>query len=61
MISFRIDWFDLAVQGTLKVFSITTIENINSLVLSLLYGPNLIISKKVDTNLNFTNAITSII
>ena len=34
LISFRIDWFDLpAVQGTLKF------KSINSLVLSLLYGP----------------------
>ena len=26
LISFRIDWFDLAVQGTLKVFSNTTVQ-----------------------------------
>ena len=61
-------WFPLGLTGLIllfkglwRVFSITTIENINSLVLSLLYGPNLIISKKVGTNLYFTNAITSII
>ena len=36
LISFRIDWFDLlAVQGTLKF------KSINSLALSLLYGPTL--------------------
>ena len=39
LISFRINWFDLlAVQGTLK----TTVQSINSSVLSLLYGPTLI-------------------
>ena len=27
LISFRIDWFDLAVQGTSRVFSNTTVEN----------------------------------
>ena len=43
LISFRIDWFDLlAVQGTLKESSPSPpFENINSLVLSLLYGPPL--------------------
>ena len=50
LISFRMDWFDLlAVQGTLKIFSSTTIskhkfkkkkkESISSPVLSHLYGP----------------------
>ena len=39
MISFRIDWFDLAVQGTLK--SLLTVQSINSSMLSLLYGPTL--------------------
>ena len=41
MISYRIDWFDLlAVQGTLKESSPSPqFESINSLVLSLLYGP----------------------
>ena len=39
LISFRIDWFDLfAAQGTLRVFFNITI---NSLALSLLYGPTL--------------------
>ena len=41
LISFRIDWFDLlAVQGLSRVFSNTTVQSINSLVLSL-YGPTL--------------------
>ena len=39
LITFRIDWFDLfAAQGTLRVFFNITI---NSLALSLLYGPTL--------------------
>ena len=43
LISLRIDWFDLlAVQGTLRVFSNTTIESISSSVFSLLYDPTLI-------------------
>ena len=43
LISFKIDYFDLlAVQGTLQeIFSSTTVQSINSLALSLLYGPNL--------------------
>ena len=40
LVSFRIDWFDLfAVQGTLKSSPAPQFESINSLVLSLLYGP----------------------
>ena len=40
LISFRIDRFDLlAVQGISRVFSSITIQSINSLVLSLPYGP----------------------
>ena len=40
LISFRVDWFDLlAVQRTLESF--LQHENINSLALSLLYGPTL--------------------
>ena len=40
LISFRIDWFDvLAVQETLKTLPAPQFESINSLVLSLLYGP----------------------
>ena len=41
MISFRIGLFDLlVVQGTLKSSSTPQFENISSLVLSLLCGPN---------------------
>jgi len=40
LISFRIDWFDLAVQGTFQESSIAPqFKSINSLVLSFLYGP----------------------
>ena len=41
LISFRIDWFDLlAVQGTLKsLLQHHSWNSVNSLVLSLLYGP----------------------
>ena len=42
LISFRIDRFDLlAVQGISRVFSSITIQSINSLALSLPYGPTL--------------------
>ena len=42
LIFFRIDWFDLfAVQGTLKSLLQYQFKSIKSLVLSLLYGPNL--------------------
>ena len=42
LISFSIEWFDLlAVQGTLKVFSNTTVFSINSLALSLLHSSTL--------------------
>ena len=42
LISFRIDWFDLAVQGTLKsLLQAPQFESISSLALSLLYGPAL--------------------
>ena len=42
LISFRMDWLDLlAVQGLLRVFSNTTVQNINSLALSFLYSPTL--------------------
>ena len=44
LIFFRIDWFDsLVVQGTLKSLPrpAPQIKSINSLVLSLLYGPSL--------------------
>ena len=40
LISFRIDWFDLlAVQGTQESSPAPQFKSINSLVLSLLYGP----------------------
>ena len=42
LISFRIDWFHLiAVQGTQESSLAPQSENINSSVLSLLYGPTL--------------------
>ena len=43
LISFRIDWFDLlAVQGTLKnLLQHHNLKSINSLALSLFYGPTL--------------------
>ena len=41
-ISFKIDWFDLlAVQGTLRVFSNTTVQKHHSLALSHFYNPAL--------------------
>ena len=40
LISFRIDWFDLlVVQGILKSLPSPQFKSINSLALSLLYGP----------------------
>ena len=42
LISFRMDWLDLlAVQGLSRVFTKTTVQNINSSVLSFLYSPTL--------------------
>ena len=42
LISFRIDWFDLlAVQGILESSPALQFKNMNSLALSLLYGPTL--------------------
>ena len=42
LVPFRIDWFDLAVQGTLKSLLPTPqFKSINSLVLNFLYGPTL--------------------
>ena len=42
LISFRIDWFDLlSIQGTLESSLSPQFESINSLALSLLYGPTL--------------------
>ena len=39
LISFRIDWFDLAVQGTQEFSPAPQFESIKSLVLSFLFGP----------------------
>ena len=41
LISFRIDLFDPAVQGTQESSSAPQFKSINSLVLSFLYGPTL--------------------
>ena len=41
LISFRMDWFDLAVQGTLKSSPTPQFKSINSSALSFLYGPTL--------------------
>ena len=42
LISFRMDWLDLcAVQGTLRSLLNTTVQNINSSVLSFVYSPTL--------------------
>ena len=54
LISFRIDWFDLAVQGTLKKSSPTPqFKSISSPVLSLLYGPTLLSVHNYWKNLSF--------
>ena len=41
LISFRIDWFDLVVQGTLESSPAPQFESFNSSALNLLYGPTL--------------------
>ena len=41
LISFRIDWFDLAVQGTQESSPKPQFKSISSSALSLLYGPTL--------------------
>ena len=41
LISFRMDWLDLAVQGTLKSPPTPQFKSINSLALSLLHSPTL--------------------
>ena len=41
LISYRTDCFDLAIQGTLKSLLQHQLESVNSLALSLLYGPTL--------------------
>ena len=40
LISFRIDWFDFSVQGTQESSPTPQFKSINSLALSLLYGPS---------------------
>ena len=40
LISFKIDWFHLAIQGTQESSPAPQFESINSSTLSLLYGPN---------------------
>ena len=39
LVSFRIHWFDLTIQETLKSLPAPQFESINSLALSSLYGP----------------------
>ena len=41
LISFRSDWFDLCCRRDSQEFSAPQLESINSLVLSILYGPTL--------------------
>ena len=41
LVSFRIDWFDLCCRRDSWEFSAPQLESINSLVLSILYGPTL--------------------
>ena len=54
LISFRIHWFVLAVQGTLKSLPAPQFENINSMVLSLVYGPALTSVHDYWKNIAFT-------
>ena len=54
--SFRTDWFDLlAVQGTQESSLAPLLESINSLALSLLYGPTLISIHDYWKNHSFDN------
>ena len=41
LIPFRMDWLDLAVQGTLESYPTPQFKNISSLALSFLYSPTL--------------------
>jgi len=41
LISFKIDWLHLAIQGTQESSPAPQFESINSSTLSLLYGPSL--------------------
>ena len=60
MISFRIDWFDLAVQGTLKSSPTPQFKSINSSVLSFLYGPALTSIHDYRKNHSLTMTIQSV-
>ena len=53
LVSFRIDWFDLAVQGTLKSLLQHQFKSINSLTLSFLYSPTLTYIHNYWKNHNF--------
>ena len=56
LMSFRTDWFDLlAVQGIQESFLAPLLESINSLALSLLYGPTLISIHDYRKNHSFDN------
>ena len=52
-ISFRIDWVDLAVQGTPKSYPAPQFKSISSSVLSFLYGPILTSTHDYWKNYNF--------
>ena len=56
LISFRIDWFDLAVQGTLESSPVLWFKSNSSLALSLLYGPTLTSVYNYWKNYSFDNA-----
>ena len=51
LISFRIDWFDLAVQWTLKSSLELQFKSISSSVISLLYGPTFTTIKALELTL----------
>ena len=55
LISFRIDWFDLAVQQTLQESSpAPQFQSINFLALSLLYGSTHICTRLLEKNIALT-------
>ena len=59
LISFKMDWLDLlAVQGTLKSLFPCYFKNIDSSVLSFLYGPTLISIHDYWKNHSFDYRIT---
>ena len=62
MISFRVDWLDLEVQGTLKSSPAPQFENINASALSLVYGPALTAGKTIAlTRWTFVGKVTSLL